>query len=137
MGDRHDGHAWFARVGVQQLRGVERFAFEPCLEAGGSQQVVELHGEREAVLRGEEGLEVHHADALQRRVLDLGDQSGNAQVPSLPPGMIEQLRHEDVFPAGDGVGVDAEQRQETGRRCLDTVTVHVRVFEHRRIGRAE
>ena len=110
MRDRHDRDARLARIGVKKLARVERLAFDPGFEAGRGQQIVELHRQRKAVLLRKEGVQIHDADTLQRRVLNFRDQACDAQVAAGAPGMIEQLRNEDMFAAGYRIGVDAEQR---------------------------
>ena len=70
-----------------------------------------------AVLRREEGLEVEHADALERRALHAADQLGEIEVAALAPGRLEHAREQDVLAAAQRIRLDAEQREQArGRR---------------------
>jgi hypothetical protein len=65
---------------VQEGVDVERLSFHPRLHARRGEQVVELEGEFEALLCGEEGLQVEGADAGERRLLDFADEAGDVEI---------------------------------------------------------
>ncbi len=121
MGDGEDGDAGFAGGGVEQPLDVEGFAFGPGGEAGGGGQVVELYGEGEAVLGGEEGIEGKGADAVQAGVLDGVDEVDQGQVASGAPFAVHEVGEEDVLARLDGVGVDANEGEQAGDGSRDAV----------------
>jgi len=73
VGDREDRDARPPVGGVEQLPDVERVALEPRREARRGERVVQLRGEREAVLRRKEGFEIQEtpvevSTALERMI---------------------------------------------------------------------
>ncbi len=95
------------------------------------QQVVQPHGQAEAVLGREEGFEVHDPDAGDAGRLDPGDQARQIEVLSARPGGGQQRRDQDVLAALQRVGVDAQQRQQAGDRGGDPLAQDLLVFAHR------
>jgi hypothetical protein len=135
--DRDDRHPRLAGGRVQQGIHLERLALHPGAEAGGGQQVVERHGEREAVLGGKERLEVEHTDPLHRRVLDLLDEGGQIERLALAPGPVQDRGDQDVLAALDGVGVDAEQAEQAGGGGADPLAQQLVVVADGGRGRGE
>ena len=135
MRDGEYGHPRFAVVGIAKLLCRERLALHPGREAGRRQQVVQTHGEREAVLRRVERVEIHHADTAYRRLLDLPDQAGDVEIAAIAPRMIEDLRQQNVLPALDRVGVDAGEREYAGGGGLDSLAIQVDVVDQCVVGR--
>ena len=90
-------------AGVHSMRPTSSgLALHPGAEARRREQVVEPHGELEALLGRIERLEVEDADARHRRRLDRLDQRGQVEVASLAPGGVEDGRDQDVLAALDG-----------------------------------
>ena len=135
--NRQDRHARLARVGVEQALRVERLALHPRGEAGRGQQVVNLHREAEAILLRIEGLEIHHADAGDRRALNSRDQRGEIEVAAGAPFVIEDLRYQDVLAAGQRIRVFPEQGQHAGGRRLDALAVQIGVVHYRAVRRGK
>jgi hypothetical protein len=99
----------------------ERWAIEKIAMRGfpagvRSQQVVEAHREREALLRRKERLEIHDADLRDRWRLDPRDQGGEVEVFPFPPGRRQNRRDQDVLAALERIGVHAGQSEQTRRR---------------------
>jgi len=94
---------------------VERLALQPRVEPGSGEQIVEQHGQLEAIRGGKEGIEVEHPDLVDRGRLDLLDEPRQIQVPPLLPGRFQNLRDEDVLAAAKRIGIDAEQAEKAGR----------------------
>ena len=51
--------------------------------------------------------------------------------------MVQQLGNEDVLAAGDRVGIQPDERQQTGGGRVDTIAIQIGIFEQRRVGGAE
>jgi hypothetical protein len=102
-----------AVFGVEQAIDVERFAFEPGAESRRGEQLVDLHGERESVLRREERFEIDDTDLCDRRGLDLGDERREIEIAAGAPALAEERRDERVFAAAHRLGVNA--RRASGR----------------------
>ena len=100
-------------------------------------QVVELHREREAARRREEGLEVEHSDAGDGWLLNPLDQRRELQVFSSLPGGLEDRRDQDVLPALDRIDIEAQQRQQSRRRRRDALSEELRVRARLRVRRRE
>ena len=137
MRNRHDRDARLAVGRVQKILRAERFALHPGLEAGGGEQVVERHRQLEALVRGEERVDVHDADLRNRRVLDFGDQGRDIETAPFLPGVVEQPRNQDVLAAGYRISVHVEQRQDARRRRLHALTVEVDVIDQCLVRRIE
>ena len=60
---------------------------EPGAEARRRQQLIELHRQREAILRREERLEIEHADLRDRRRLHLRDQRRQVEIAAGAPAL--------------------------------------------------
>ena len=121
------------------MRGLPSSVYRRFLAFSGvpCQQIVKTHRKFETVLRGEERIEVHHADLGDWRILNFTDQSGDVEAAALAPGVIEQLRNQDVFAARHRVCVDAEQGQDAGSRGLHALAIEVDIIDERLVGCAE
>ena len=113
---------------VQQVSGAQRLALEPILEARRSQQIVQLHGEFHPIFWRKHRIERHHADLGKRRRLNAPDEPREVEVAPFCPCGRQQIGQQDVFAAGDGVGVDAEQREHTSRGRVDTFAERLAIF---------
>ena len=71
VGNRHDGDPGLSGRVVQHRADVQRHAVEPHVEAGRRQHAVEAQRQLLAILGRIERFEVQHADAIERRPLDL------------------------------------------------------------------
>ena len=78
--DREDRYARLAFRRPEEALDVERLPCQPRGEPGRGEQVVERHRQRAPFLRGVERLDVHDADALERRLLDVADQAREVDV---------------------------------------------------------
>ena len=116
--DRQDREPRLALARIEQAADVERLALHPAGEPGRGEQVVQLHRQGEPLLGREEGLQVDHADLLERRRLHGVDQARHVEVVAGAPGVIEHVREQDMLAAGDRIGVDPQERQQSrdGRR---------------------
>ena len=85
VGDRDDREPRLVLRRVQQPLHVERFAVEPTGERRRREQVVQPHAELEAILRGEEAVEIDDADAFERRLLDLVNQPARSRIAPFAP----------------------------------------------------
>ena len=124
LGQVRDGQDRDARLAlgcVEHPLDVKGLPFHPRREAGRRDQVVERHGQAEAVLRRVERLQVEHADLVERRLLDFADDGGDVQVAAFAPGPVEEVGQQDMLAALDGVGVDAEKAEQARDRGQDTV----------------
>ena len=119
-------------AGVEQAADVERLALHPGGEPGRGEQVVELHRQGEPVLGGEEGLQVDHADLVERRRLDGVDEARHVEVAARPPGVVEDVGQQDVLAAGDRVGLDAQEGQQPRDRRGDALAIGLRLADQRR-----
>ena len=106
--DRDDGDARLALGREQQALDVERLALEPHAEAGRGEQVVHRHRELEPVLGGIEGLDVEHADLVERRLLDGADQAREVERVAAAPGGVDDRGQQDVLAALERIGGDAD-----------------------------
>ena len=123
---------------VEQAIDVERFALEPGAEAGRRQQLIELHRQREAILRREERFEIDHADLGDRR------RSGSARSAprrsrSRPARQlsVKSVDEQRVLAAAHRLRVDAGQRQHARGGRRDAIAQQIRVVHDFRIGRRE
>jgi hypothetical protein len=137
MGNRQNGDARLALVRVEQSIDVERRPVEPCLESRRHEQRVEPHGEREALRRRHERVDIRNADALEARRLQRPDQCAEVESASRPPFVVENGREQHVLATRHGVGVDADERQQAGRGGAERLGGQIRVLEHGRAGRVE
>ncbi len=118
---RHDRAAGTS-VGLTQHRlDVERRAQRPRRERRRRQQAVELHRQRHAVVRGEELVDVEHAELADRWRRDHPDERHQVERPPLSPRMLDEVRQQDVLPARQRIGGDADQSEQAGDVPLDLV----------------
>src|SRR5690606_11351920 len=83
----------------------------------------------EALLRRVDALQLHHAEPGKGRLLDRLDQRFQLQPAALPPGVVEDSGDEDVRARADGIGVYAEEPQQSRDRGLDALAEGVRVVD--------
>ncbi len=57
----------------EHLRDVERYALGPAGEGRRGDESIEFHGQRHAIVRRVEAVEVDHAELAHRRLLHLRD----------------------------------------------------------------
>ena len=127
MGDGENRDPGFSPGSPEQPARVQRLSFPPCREPGRGQEIVQADREAEAVLLREEGLQVDHSDAIERRRLDLADEGGEVQVAPFLPGALEEVREEDVLPAAHRIGLDPEKGQQARDGGGDPLPQPVRV----------
>ena len=113
--------------GAEQAPDVERIALEPRLERRRREEVVELAGEREAILRREERLELERADAREGRLLERADQARQVELRAALPGLADDAREQDVLAAPERIGVAAEEREQPRDRGLRALAERVGV----------
>src|SRR5688500_3820762 len=99
MRNRDHADAWPAVQAIKQPIDIEGFSFHPRLESRRRQQLVQLHRQREALLRREEALEIDDADPGDRWCLDLRDQRLEIEVAAGTPAFGEQRGDQDVLAA--------------------------------------
>ena len=121
VGDGEDGDAGAAVGGAEEAGDVQGFAFGPRGEGGGGHEVVEAHGEGEAVFGREEGFEGQDADAVESGFLDGLDEAGEVDGAAGAPVAVDDGGKEDVFAGLDGVGVDAGKGEYAGDGRGDAV----------------
>ena len=83
--DRDDADAGPAVGAVEQAVDVQRLALQPRAEPWRRQQLVELHGQLEAILGGVERLEVEDTHLGQGRRLHLRNQRRQIEIDADPP----------------------------------------------------
>ena len=105
----------------QEGLDVERRALAPRGERWRRQQSVEFERQLLAILRREELVEFEHSELLQGRLLDLADESGQIEGLLVRPGMLDEVRQEDVLAARQRVGSDADEAEQAGHEALDLV----------------
>ena len=110
-----------AVVGPQQALHVEVGPVPPRRERRRGDQRVELHRQRQAVLLGEEGVDVEHAEFADRGAVDLRQQRLEVEVLAGCPGPLDQVGDQDVLAARQRVGVDADQAEDAGGEPFDLV----------------
>ena len=82
---------------IQQRRHIQRLPLDPHLECRRRQDVIQQHGQLEAVFFGEEGVDVEHAQLGEGRRLGLQDQLAQVEVFPLAPGIFEDVGQQDVL----------------------------------------
>ena len=105
----------------QQRLDVERRALAPRRERRRGEQPVELERQLLAVLGWEELVELEHAQLLQRWLLDLADEGRQVEGLLVGPGVLDEIRQEDVLAARQRVGGDADEAEQAGDEPLDLV----------------
>ena len=131
MRQRQNRQPGFALFRMQQPANIERLALHPGRKARRGEQVVEAHRQREPLLRREEAFEVHHADFLERRGLNLANQPPHIEVAPLPPGPVKQVRDQNMLAAPQRIGIDTQQRQQPRGRRRDPLAHRLRILQHR------
>ena len=126
VGERDDGAGRLA-AGPQDGVEVEVITLAPGREGGGGEQAVELHGQLRAVSGREEVVDLEHAQLADLWRDDLADQARQVEVPTLGPGVVDEVGQQDVLAAGERVGRDADQPEEAGHEALDLVGDGLRV----------
>ena len=127
VGGGDDGAAGAAVRRAQHGADVQRDAEHPRPERRRGEQPVEAHGERQAVLRREELVRLEHTQLADRRVHHHADQRRQVQVAAGFPLVVDEVAEEDVLPAGQRVGVDADQAEQAADEALDLVARGLRV----------
>ncbi len=117
--EAHHRQAGTAVRRPEQLGHVQWGAGAPGLEPGGGEEPVERHGQRRALLRGDDGVEFHHAEGAHGRRLHPGHQGRQVQRLARGPRRVDQVGHEQVLGAGERVAGDADQAEQAGGDGLD------------------
>ena len=115
---------------VEQLLHVERIAFHPGREAGGRQQIVQLHRQRRAIFDRKERFEIDEADFRKRRRLDGANHARQIETLAGAPGLFENLRQQNMLAAAHRIGFDAQQRQQTRHRGDQLFSQRIGIVEH-------
>ncbi len=97
VSDGDHRHARSAVRTVQQALHVERLTPGPGVEGGGGHERVDGQRQLHAVLGGEDRLYVHHAQALDGRVLHRVYEVRQRQVAALTPGVLQDAAEEDLL----------------------------------------
>ncbi len=128
------GAARLAVGGEEQSLRVERLALAPGCERRRGDERVQREGELRPIGRREELVDLEDAQLADRRRLDLADQRAEVEVPARTPGVLDQVREEDVLATRERVGGDPDEREEAGHRALDLVAQRLRVGVPRQRG---
>ncbi len=105
----------------QHRRDVERLALDPALEVWRRHDVVQLLGQLDAVLLGEDVLDVEHAELPEGGPLHLQNELRHRKVGALLPVVLENVGEQDVLAVLDGPRVDADERQQRRDEPLDAL----------------
>src|SRR5204863_753769 len=109
VSDGKHGDARTAVGRIQQPRGIERLTLEPLVEPGRGEDRIEFHREIEALAFGKEGLEIHDADLLERRRLNLPDYRREIEILAGTPRGRQHAGDDRVL-AASRRSLDASQR---------------------------
>ena len=112
VGSGDDGAARRTRGCAQHGVDVEWTAAHPRPERRRGQQAVQPHGERVAVVRREELVELEHAQLADGRLQRQAHQRGDVEPAAVLPLVDDQVGEQDVFAARQRVGIDAHQAQQ-------------------------
>ena len=107
--------------GEEELLRVERLALAPGGEARRGDERVQQERELRSLGRREELVELEDAELAERGRLDLADQGSQVEIAPGAPGVLDEVREQDVLPARERVGLDADEREEARHRSLDLV----------------
>jgi hypothetical protein len=135
--NRNDRHAWLALGRAQQTSDVERLATRPACRRWRRQQGVDRDGQIRALFLGKKCFELDHANALERRRLNLTDDARQIERLAGRPSLRKNLRQEHVLTAAQRIGLDADQPEQPRHGALDFARKQLRVFEHGRVRRLE
>jgi hypothetical protein len=81
---------------------------------GRCDECIQSHGELEPVLRGKERLEIEGPQLFERWLLHRLDETAHVERQSLAPLAFDDVGEQNVFSRADGVGLDAEQTEQSG-----------------------
>ena len=105
---------------------------------GEASRPLSSHGERRAVLRREELVELEHAELADRRLLDHADERRQVEAAPAGPRVVDEVGQQDVLAARQRVGVDADEAEQPGDEALDLVADDLGVADvGRRLQRAD
>ena len=124
---RDDRAAALAVGGVEHRVDVERDPSTPRRKRRRGEQAVKFHRELHAVGRREELIEFEHAEFADRWVADEADERGEVECSTFGPGVVDQVRQQDVLAARQRVGFHADQAQQAGYVTFDFVADHLGV----------
>lgn len=122
VSDGDDGQLWFAGGRKQQAVDLQWFSLQPCGEAGRGDEVIELHGQFEAIGLGVAGFEFEEADAVEGWLLDTADECFESEGLSVLPGMFEDAAQQNEFAAADGICFQLQQCQQSCGGGLDSLS---------------
>ena len=106
----------------QQAGDVQGHALQPGLEGGRGQDVVQPHGQGHPLAGREEGFQVEHPQFVERWVLHLQNQFGQAQIAALGPRVAKDVGQQNVLARLQRVHlVQAHQPQQRGHRAVDAL----------------
>ncbi len=121
VGEVDDRAARLTVGGDEHRLRVERIALAPGREARRGDEGVERERQLRAVGQREELVDLEDAELPDRRRLDLADERAEVEVSAGAPGVLDQVRKEDVLAARERVGLDPDEREEARHRRLDLV----------------
>ncbi len=98
---------------------IKRRPLQTGFKPRGGQQIVQPHGQSETILGRKKNVETHHPDTLKGWGLNGLNQTGQIESLPLGPDLFENIGQKNMFPAGDGIRLDAEQGQQARRRGLN------------------
>ena len=121
----------------EHRRHVQGLPLGPRGEAGSSQHTVEGHGQVHPVVGGEEPIEGEDAHLREGRIHELQDDLLDPRILADRPGLVEDLRQDDVRRIADRIALAAHQPQEPGHAGADHARAGVGVGRRRTRGGAE
>ncbi len=129
MGQVEDAVAGSAFWRVKERADIQGLTLQPAFECRGGQEVVQQHRQTKAVVLRVELGDREHAELLKRRILGLEDQTFQVQVFASAPGILKDIRKQDVFAGANWVDVlETDQLQQRGDRAGDAFTQHFLVL---------
>ncbi len=111
VGNVEHGDARAATGRVREGGDIQRRPLEPVPKARRGGDAVESHHQVHAVALGVKAVDIQHAEGAHRWALDRLDEAGQVQVLAATPGMLNDVRQEDVLATAHGVGRNAHQPQ--------------------------
>ena len=101
-------------MGRKHAPNVQRLALPPDLKGRGRQEAVEAHCQVKAILFREEAIDRKGAQVLERRGLHPQYQFHQGERFTSAPGLLKDIRQQDVLPGAKRVDVaDADQAKQT------------------------
>jgi len=137
MGDRKNRYPRRARRRVEQALDVQGLPLGPGRKSRGGCQIVQTHGQGEAVLGREERLQRQDADPIQAGFLNRMDDGHQIQIAARTPFAVHDIGQQDMLPGLQGVRVYPRQRQQARDGCGNAISQAGRVIDEFRRGGVE